>query len=90
LKIRDFYGNKTPQPHQGQADEPTGNLDRAAAHNIMEIFRTLNRDRALTQNMITHDPEMASYARRQVVLRDGAIVSDQPVGHPAEARAEAR
>jgi putative ABC transport system ATP-binding protein len=58
------------------ADEPTGNLDRATSHLIMEIFRTLNEQHGLTMIMVTHDREMAAYARRHVMLQDGAVVAD--------------
>ncbi len=66
------------------ADEPTGNLDQGTSHNIMAIFRSLNAHRHLTTIMITHDPEMAAYARRQVELRDGCVISDQ-MTQPAQA-----
>jgi putative ABC transport system ATP-binding protein len=59
------------------ADEPTGNLDQANSRLIMEIFQKLNQDRGLTMVMVTHDAEMARYARRRVTLRDGVIVSDE-------------
>jgi putative ABC transport system ATP-binding protein len=59
------------------ADEPTGNLDRANSFLVMDIFRELNRERGLTMVMVTHDAEMARYARRQVVLEDGALVADE-------------
>ena len=62
------------------ADEPTGNLDQANSRLIMEIFRQLNEERGLTMVMVTHDAEMARYARRQVTLRDGAVVSDEVQG----------
>ncbi len=66
------------------ADEPTGNLDMAASQNIMEIFRNLNQSRHLTLIMVTHDPEMAEYAGRQVVLRDGVVVTDKKTEQPRE------
>ena len=59
------------------ADEPTGNLDRATSQLIMEIFRTLNEQHGLTMIMVTHDREMAAYARRHVLLQDGAVVADE-------------
>ena len=62
------------------ADEPTGNLDQANSRLIMEIFQKLNQERGLTMVMVTHDAEMARYARRQVTLRDGVIVSDEVQG----------
>ena len=55
------------------ADEPTGNLDRATGKDIMEIFRTLNRDRGLTAIVVTHDSEVAALCSRKVRIRDGRI-----------------
>ncbi len=56
------------------ADEPTGNLDTARSHEIMELIDALNRERGLTVVMVTHEPEMAAYARRVVQFLDGRIV----------------
>jgi macrolide transport system ATP-binding/permease protein len=58
------------------ADEPTGNLDSATAHEIMGILRTLNRDNGLTIILVTHEQEMADFADRTITLRDGLILSD--------------
>ncbi len=55
------------------ADEPTGNLDTARSHELMQLLATLNRERALTVVMVTHELEMAAYARRTVQFRDGHI-----------------
>lgn len=60
------------------ADEPTGNLDSQTSAEIMATFQALN-DLGLTILLVTHDPEVAAYARRQIVFRDGRLVSDQPV-----------
>ena len=59
------------------ADEPTGNLDSRSSGEILEIFRGLNQEQGLTLVMVTHDAEVAAFARRVVTFRDGAIVSDQ-------------
>ena len=58
------------------ADEPTGNLDSHNAEAVFELFESLNRDRGMTVVMVTHDTAFAERARRQVVLKDGVIVSD--------------
>lgn len=58
------------------ADEPTGNLATAQSDEIMAIFQKLN-DSGHTILMITHEPEIASYSKRVIVLRDGKIVSDK-------------
>ncbi|HRD46798.1 MAG TPA: ABC transporter ATP-binding protein, partial [Caulobacter sp.] len=58
------------------ADEPTGNLDSEKGREIMELLTTLNRDLGITILMVTHEPDMAAYARRTVMFFDGAIRSD--------------
>jgi ABC-type lipoprotein export system ATPase subunit len=60
------------------ADEPTGNLDSRTSVEVMGIFQGLN-DKGITIIMVTHEPDIASYARRNVVMRDGRIVSDRAV-----------
>jgi ABC-type lipoprotein export system ATPase subunit len=59
------------------ADEPTGNLDTAAARNIMDLFKAQNR-RGTTVVLITHDENLAREAQRVVRLRAGAVESDSP------------
>jgi putative ABC transport system ATP-binding protein len=61
------------------ADEPTGNLDTAKSHEIMQLLQTLNRERGLTIVLVTHEEDVATYARRQVRFRDGLIESDTGV-----------
>ncbi|MDI6027923.1 ABC transporter ATP-binding protein [Corticibacterium sp. UT-5YL-CI-8] len=58
------------------ADEPTGNLDTARSHEIMELMTRLNADYGLTIVMVTHEPDIAGYARRTIAFRDGQIASD--------------
>jgi putative ABC transport system ATP-binding protein len=60
------------------ADEPTGNLDSRTSVEIMGIFQELN-DRGITIVMVTHEPDIAQYARRNVVMRDGLVRSDRAV-----------
>ena len=60
------------------ADEPTGNLDSRTSVEIMEIFQRLN-DHGITVIMVTHEPDIASYARRNVVMRDGLVKTDRAV-----------
>jgi putative ABC transport system ATP-binding protein len=60
------------------ADEPTGNLDSRTSVEVMGIFQELN-EKGITIIMVTHEPDIASYARRNVVMRDGRIVSDRAV-----------
>ena len=60
------------------ADEPTGNLDSRTSVEMMGIFQDLN-EKGITIIMVTHEPDIASYARRNVVMRDGRIVSDRAV-----------
>ena len=56
------------------ADEPTGNLDQASGHDVLEVFRELNRSGS-TIVLITHDQEVAEAATRQVHIRDGRLVA---------------
>ncbi len=58
------------------ADEPTGNLDSRNAETVFTLFESLNRTRGMTVVMVTHDADFASRAPRQVVLKDGAVLSD--------------
>jgi putative ABC transport system ATP-binding protein len=60
------------------ADEPTGNLDSRTSDEVMAIFQALN-DEGRTVILITHEPDIATYARRVVQMRDGGIVSDEAV-----------
>jgi len=64
------------QPLVLLADEPTGNLDSQRGREIMELIRSLNRDRGITVLVVTHDPDIAGYADRVVRFVDGAIESD--------------
>jgi len=63
------------------ADEPTGNLDTQRSHEIMGLLLALNRDHGITVLMVTHEPDMAAYARRMVHFIDGGIASDMPNPH---------
>ena len=60
------------------ADEPTGNLDSRTSVEIMEVFQDLN-DRGLTLVMVTHEHDIAQFAKRVLVFRDGKIRKDEPV-----------
>jgi len=59
------------------ADEPTGNLDTARSHEIMELLTALNREHGLTVMMVTHEADIAAYADRIVTFLDGHILSDK-------------
>jgi macrolide transport system ATP-binding/permease protein len=59
------------------ADEPTGNLDSKTSHEIMDIIRKLNREQGVTVILVTHEADIAAYADRMIVMRDGKIVSDE-------------
>jgi putative ABC transport system ATP-binding protein len=58
------------------ADEPTGNLDAATGHSIIELMTELNRDLGTTLVLVTHDPEVAGRAQRVIRLADGRVVED--------------
>lgn len=60
------------------ADEPTGNLDSATGRQVIDLLLALNRDHGSTLVLVTHDPNLASYADRIITLRDGRIESDRP------------
>ncbi len=59
------------------ADEPTGNLDSAVGDSIMQLLTRLNADEGRTIVLVTHDEHVASFAQREIVLRDGAVASDR-------------
>jgi putative ABC transport system ATP-binding protein len=59
------------------ADEPTGNLDTANGHHVLELLLQLNREQGTTLLLVTHDQELAANADRQILLRDGRIVADE-------------
>lgn len=61
------------------ADEPTGALDTRTSIEVMEIFQRLNRERNLTVIIVTHEPDIAQFARRAIRFRDGRIRSDVAV-----------
>jgi putative ABC transport system ATP-binding protein len=64
------------------ADEPTGNLDSQRSHEIMGLLLALNRDHGITVLMVTHEPDMAAYARRMVHFVDGRIARDEANATP--------
>jgi putative ABC transport system ATP-binding protein len=59
------------------ADEPTGNLDSKTSREIMELLAALNRDRDLTIVLVTHEADIAAWAQRRVVFRDGLILAQE-------------
>ena len=65
------------------ADEPTGNLDSARSREIMELLRTLNHKQSISIVMVTHEPDMAAYAKRMVHFMDGRIETDEQNGEAA-------
>ena len=66
------------QPALLLADEPTGNLDSQTSIEIMGVFQKLN-EQGITIIMVTHELDIASYAKRNIIMRDGQVVSDKPV-----------
>ncbi|MDB6064453.1 MAG: transporter related [Pedosphaera sp.] len=77
------------QPAMLLADEPTGNLDTQTSIEIMGVFQKLN-DEGITIVMVTHELDIASYTKRNVIMRDGKIVSDLPVANRLLATEELR
>jgi putative ABC transport system ATP-binding protein len=67
------------------ADEPTGNLDSRTSVEVMEIFQRLNRERAITLILVTHEHDIADYADRVIVFKDGKIKKDYAIDNPRNA-----
>jgi putative ABC transport system ATP-binding protein len=78
------------EPRLILADEPTGALDSRTSVEVMEIFQRLNRERGITLVLVTHEPDIAAYADRVVVFKDGRIQKDYPVASPRDAAEELR
>ena len=70
------------------ADEPTGNLDSRTSIEVMEIFQRLNRERGITLVLVTHETDIAQYADRVIVFKDGKIKSDYQVEDKRDAAEE--
>ena len=66
------------EPQLVLADEPTGNLDSRMGIEIMQLFAEVNRQ-GITIVLVTHEPEIAAYASRLVVIKDGSLCSDEPM-----------
>lgn len=72
------------------ADEPTGNLDSRTSVEVMEIFQRLNRERGITLVLVTHESDIAQYAQRVVVFKDGKISKDYRIQESRDAAEELR
>ena len=59
------------------ADEPTGNLDSKTSDEIMRLFQQLNREEGITIFLVTHEPDVAAFAGRELLFRDGMILEDK-------------
>jgi putative ABC transport system ATP-binding protein len=70
------------------ADEPTGNLDSRTSVEVMDVFQRLNQERGITIALVTHEPDIAQYARRTIVFKDGRIKNDYMIKEPRSAREE--
>ncbi len=70
------------------ADEPTGALDSRTGIEILALFQKLNRGKGITIVLVTHDPDIAAFANRNVHFRDGRVVLDQRVTEPRDAEYE--
>jgi ABC-type lipoprotein export system ATPase subunit len=68
------------------ADEPTGALDTQTSEEIIRLLQDLNATRRMTVILVTHDPDVAQFARRVIYIRDGLVSSDQRIEHPQQAR----
>ncbi len=67
------------------ADEPTGNLDSKTSVEIMEIFQVLNKTKGITIILVTHEADIANFAKRIIVFKDGRIKEDRLVAQPLDA-----
>jgi putative ABC transport system ATP-binding protein len=67
------------------ADEPTGALDSKTSVEIMGIFQKLNKESGMTVVIVTHEPDIAHYADRILVFKDGHVLTDEPVAEPRNA-----
>jgi len=65
-------------------DEPTGNLDSARTHEIMELLSALNTKDNITIVMVTHEPDVAMFTKRAVIFKDGKIIADGPPSEVAK------
>jgi putative ABC transport system ATP-binding protein len=70
------------------ADEPTGNLDSRTSVEVMEIFQRLNREKGITLVLVTHEADIAQYAQRVVVFKDGKIKKDYQIDEQRDAAEE--
>jgi putative ABC transport system ATP-binding protein len=59
------------------ADEPTGNLDSKTSFEIMNIFKKLNEEKRITMIMVTHEPDIAAWAKKRIHLKDGVIIREE-------------
>ncbi len=66
------------------ADEPTGNLDTKTSQEIMNIFSRLNQEKKITMVMVTHEPDIACFARKRIYIRDGEIIKEETNGEGCE------
>jgi putative ABC transport system ATP-binding protein len=68
------------------ADEPTGAVDSRTSIEILAIFQRLNREEGITMIVVTHDPDVATYANRNIHFLDGKVRLDEVVAHPRQAQ----
>jgi putative ABC transport system ATP-binding protein len=76
------------RPHLILADEPTGALDSRTSVEIMAIFQRLNREQHISIIVVTHEPDIAQYAQRIIVFKDGKVLTDEPVAKTRDAARE--
>jgi putative ABC transport system ATP-binding protein len=67
------------------ADEPTGNLDTKTSFEIMSIFQKMNREKGMTMIMVTHESDIARFAKRFIMVRDGRVLKDERVSDRLDA-----
>jgi putative ABC transport system ATP-binding protein len=70
------------------ADEPTGALDSRTSVEIMAILQRLNRERGITVIVVTHDPDVAAYSKRNIHFKDGRLQLDERLAKPRDAETD--
>ncbi|MGF1455804.1 MAG: ABC transporter ATP-binding protein [Alphaproteobacteria bacterium] len=70
------------QPEVLVADEPTGNLDSERSHDVMRLIERINREQGVTVVLVTHEPDIAAYAKRVILFLDGHVEADERKAGP--------
>jgi putative ABC transport system ATP-binding protein len=83
-KTNQLSGGEQQRVAIARADEPTGNLDTKTSNEIMDVFTKLNQEKKITMVMVTHEPDIACFARKRIYIRDGEIIKEESNGEGCE------